>query len=431
MNDLAASIPEVLAQHVEEAADLRRLRSTLVRMPRVRLTDLARLDERIAAHLDGVAASGAAGAALAKQAVFERPGLGEIFVATVHAIEVQDTPLLRQLLAISQTLLPARSGLLSALGWVSAGDLRGTARSLLDDPEPWLREAGLAACAMHQADPGAALVQALHDPEPGLRVRALRIAGQLGRRDLLSDCRVALADPDARCVREAARAAVLLGDRSDALSVLQSIATPADALEPGFAAWRVLLGALPVAHARSVLAVPARDLLGVRAAIHGITVVGDPHFVPWLIARMNDSAVARLAGDAFSSITGVDIAADGLECKPLLRPRSDPDAIDDDAPEPTEGDAGQVGEDDDLPWPDPGKVAAWWQSHASRFEPGRRYLMGQEPSASVCAAVLHEGTQRQRCAAAERLALLAPGTPLFNVAAPSWRQTQWLAKIVA
>jgi len=45
--------------------------------------------------------------------------------------------------------------------------------------------------------------------------------------------------------------------------------------------------------------------------------------------------------------------------------------------------------------------------------------------------VLKSGFQRQRIAAAEYRTLLTPGTTLFNVAAPSWRQQRLLAGVAA
>jgi len=43
--------------------------------------------------------------------------------------------------------------------------------------------------------------------------------------------------------------------------------------------------------------------------------------------------------------------------------------------------------------------------------------------------VLRTGFQRQRTAAAEWLCLLQPGTPLFNTAAPAWRQQRGLTQM--
>jgi hypothetical protein len=52
--------------------------------------------------------------------------------------------------------------------------------------------------------------------------------------------------------------------------------------------------------------------------------------------------------------------------------------------------------------------------------------MGEPPSSAHALKVLREGFQRQRSAAALYLCLLKPGTPLFNIAAPAWRQQRLL-----
>ena len=91
---------------------------------------------------------------LALQAL-ERPGVGEVFVATVGAIEDRDADRLDRLLAITEALPAARAGLLSAFGWVSAADLQGITKALLEsEASPWRRQAGLVACAMHAVNPG-------------------------------------------------------------------------------------------------------------------------------------------------------------------------------------------------------------------------------------------------------------------------------------
>ena len=68
-------IPVVVHQHAEESALLRHVRSVLVRAPHVRLRHLRRLDDRISAHLDGVAVAGTYGHSVC-QAALERPGRG-------------------------------------------------------------------------------------------------------------------------------------------------------------------------------------------------------------------------------------------------------------------------------------------------------------------------------------------------------------------
>ena len=60
-------VPQIVQQHADEAAHLRRMRSVLLRAPHAGLLQLGRLDERIEAHLDGLAVAGPAGVALARE----------------------------------------------------------------------------------------------------------------------------------------------------------------------------------------------------------------------------------------------------------------------------------------------------------------------------------------------------------------------------
>jgi uncharacterized protein (TIGR02270 family) len=420
----APPIPAVVMQHVEEAAHLRQLRSTLLRAPQVRLTQLARADERIAAHLDGVAVAGACGVSLVQQAL-EQPGPGPIFVAAVRAIEDRDAQRLDQLLSSVEAVRRGRAGLISAFGWVAAADLKGITKGLLESAAPWRREVGLAACAMHGADPGAALINALDDPDAGLRARALRGAGGAGRLDLLGACLALLGDADPCCAFEAARAALMLGNRSESVSALEAIA-----LAPGGedrwhqrAAMASILKVIPPKRAQALLASLTTDPQRIRLLIHGIASAGDPHHVPWLLVRMRDPTLARVAGEAFSLLSGLDLVRGDFELKP-------PTAVEELGPsgDPVDGDV-SMDEDDHLPWPDPDKLAAWWARQHASFTPGTRCFMGRPLTRRSCIEVLKTGAQRQRIAAAEHLCLLSPGTPLFNTAAPAWRQLRLLARV--
>jgi uncharacterized protein (TIGR02270 family) len=411
-------VPVVVMQHVEEAAHLRHVRSMLVRAPHVRLLQLGRLDERIAAHLDGIQVAGPYGARLALQSL-DRPGVGEVFVATVGAIGDRDADRLRRLLAITEALPAARAGLLSALGWISAADLQSVTRSLLvSEASPWARQAGLASCAMHAVSPEASLAAVLQETDGGLRSCGLRAAGQCARLDLLEACLAALVDSDPRSAIEAARSALLLGDRTESQAMLQRLAVERTD-SSSLAAMRLVLKVTPPERARTMLATLAQDAAHARALIHGIAIAGDPHYVPWLIGQMQDSKLTRLAGEAFAFITGLDLAYLDLDRKPPegveLGPNGDP-----------ENGNVAMDEDDSLPWPDPEKISGWWRAHGSKFGSGTRYFMGAVPTPATCLEVLKTGFQRQRIAAAEYLSLLTPGTPLFNTAAPAWRQQRLL-----
>jgi uncharacterized protein (TIGR02270 family) len=310
----------------------------------------------------------------------------------------------------------------SAFGWVSAASLRGISKALLESSSTFRRQVGLATCAMHQVDPGAPATSALNDADMALRARALRVAADRGRIDLRQACADAMADEDAGCAYEAARASVLLGDRRAAMTALATTA-----LQPG--PWRarslgLMLKLCSQAQAVEILKPLSQDPASTRLLIRGIGVAGDPHLVPWLIHQMQDLKLTRIAGESFSLITGLDLAALDLERKPAENIEAGPS--DNPADEDVSAD-----EDDGLPWPDPMKIADWWQANGHRFAPGTRYFMGEQPSPAHCLVVLKTGFQRQRIAAAEYLCLLTPGTPLFNCAAPAWRQQRWLAAMGA
>lgn len=416
-----APVPAVVQQHVDEAVQLRRVRSVLARAPHVKLPRLGRLDERIAAHLDGIGVAGPLGAALCLQTL-ERPGIGEFFAVTVRAIEDRDTERLSRLLAAADALPDGRTGLLSAFGWVDAAALRGLTQPLLDSHDPWWREVGLVAYDQHGLDPAAALEDALADGDAGLRQRALRIAGHRGRTDLRAACVATMGDGNTTTAFEAARAALLTGDRGASIVALEAVAT-AGGLHGPEALALVLMVAAPD-RGLALLAAFAKDRKHARTLVRGAGELGDPHGVPWLIDQMRDPMLARLAGESFSLVTGLDLALLDLECDPPGHLSSGP------SDDPDDGDVA-MDDDDSLPWPDAGKIHAWWQENHHRFPAGQRFFMGEPPGVAHCIRVLREGAQRQRAVAARYLCLLRPGTPLFHIAAPAWRQLRWLGAVGA
>lgn len=415
-------IAVVVQQHAEESAMLRHVRSVLVRAPHVKLHQLRRLDDRIAAHLDGLAVAGTYGTQCCTAALAS-PGAGEVFACTVRAIEERDHKALDRLLAIAAELPDAKRGLVSAFGWVSAQQLQGIARALLGSPDALRREVGLAACRLHQADPGPALTAALRDADPSLRHSALRAAAELGRVDLMEHALVMLAGEDEGLVFRAAWAACLLGDRDASLRVLALIAQRKG--ERSQQAASLLLLAGEFGQARQFVRDMAKESPATpelkRRLVQACGLLGDVQFVPWLIDLMADDTLARVAGESFSLITGADLAALDLERKTA------PEGVQNGPNDDPEDDDVALDEDESLPWPDRELVSKWWQAHASELPTERRVFMGAVPSAEHCTRVLREGFQRQRAVAARLLCQASPGTPMFPVAAPAWRQQRQLA----
>jgi len=413
------AVPVIVTQHLENAAVLRSVRSILVRAPHVKLLHLARTDERLSAHLDGLSMSRDYGARLS-QAALANPGVGELFIAAILAIEQRDREEIERLLSLLDVVPDAARALSSAFGWVSPALLRGLTAPLLTSESPTARWLGLAACAQHRVDPGTALRAALEQPHDGLLIRALRAAGELGRVDLLPACLGHLQDDRPALCLPAAWSAVLLGDRGDAVNSLRALA-----LKLGPTQLEALALALFTADAdaaRSLVKQLAAQGAPLRTLIKAAGWSGDAQVVPWLFKHMEDDANARLAGEAFSFITGIDLAWLDLERKP---PETVPGGPNDDPND----DNVALDEDESLPWPDLPKLTGWWHKNSGQFPSGTRLFAGAPPTTNHCFKVLKEHTQRRRMAAALYLSLLKPGSVLFNCAAPTRRQERLLAQM--
>lgn len=418
-------VPVVLEQHAEDAAMVHTVRSSLVAAPHVRLHHLRRFDDRLEAHLDGLATAGdRADRYLGFE--LEKPSAGATFAATVQAISRARSPAsaigrLDRMLALSATVDTCRRGLVSAFGWVEAQQLAGLVTRLLPAPSPNRRFAGVAACAMHRVDPGLTSAHLLADESPEVRARAWRTAGELGKHELVSSAATAATtDKNPACQFWAAWSAVLFGDKRSALDLLPRFAASNGPFQSR--AFQLAIQAMSVDGSHALLQPLAQDPAQIRRLIRGAGLAGDPIYVPWLIGFMTDDKLARLAAESFSLITGLDLAWLDLERKPPENFESGPN---DDPNDPNV----EMDEDDGLPWPDQKLVAAWWSANSHRFQPGVRYFMGEPLNRENCLRVLKEGYQRQRIAAAIYLSLLNPGTPLFEWRAPAWRQQRLLTQM--
>jgi uncharacterized protein (TIGR02270 family) len=156
-----------------------------------------------------------------------------------------------------------------------------------------------------------------------------------------------------------------------------------------------------------------------RLAIQAAGVIGDPAQISWLIQQMENPAIARVAGESFTYITGIDLAYDDLDT-------DKPEGFEAGPTENPEDENVGMDPDEDLPWPNPQLIEKWWLTHRLQFTNGTRYLCGQPMTIESLNQVLRTGRQRQRTAAAIELAIRQPGTPLFNTSAPGFRQQQLL-----
>jgi uncharacterized protein (TIGR02270 family) len=418
ITDSRRIVDSIVAQHAEESAHLYVLRTALRQAPHVSLGALRRTDDRLSAHLDGLGVAGVDGWAFCETALRD-PGPGSIFTAAVRALAARRREWLGRVVGVAAAA-GAAGELAGAFEWVEQDQLQGFVAFLLQSPDAFERATGLAACALHGVDPGLVSLRHTQDRHPIVRARALRAAGELGCRELLATCVsvATTAEDPAERVRAAA-SAVLLGERQTTLETLVRVAG-----EPGphrSTTFGIALQALHPQAGHSVLQRLATDPQQLRWLVEGSGIVGDPAYVPWLIAQMMHAATARVAAGAFMTVTALDLY-DGFE-----RPR--PDGFESGPTDDPGDDNVDIDPDEGLPWPDPDKVQRWWNANKSRFQAGERYFMGAPVTRARCIEVLKTGYQRQRILAAHYLCLLDPGTPLFNTSAPAWRQQRLLAEM--
>lgn len=403
-------IETVIAQHAEEAAFLWLLRDAACGESHYRLKDLAKLDDRVEAHLDGLRIAGDEGRPVCEE-VWALEDAGEVFAASELAFENSDPELIARALEAAASAPELSRGAVSALGWLPWEQASRHIGTLLGSGDAYLRRIGLAASVAHRRDPGDALTAALADGDPLLKARALRAVGELGRGDLLPEVRPEVMAEDEGCRFSAAWSGALFGDLT-AVAILKSFAG-----SPAFGEKSVgtAVRRMPMRTARAWLEELLASAPHARVALKGFGALGDPSAVPLLIELMTIPELARLAGEAFSTITGVDLAYEDLEGER-------PQGFEAGPTEDPEDEEVAMDPDENLPWPNGGKVSRRWDRDKGAFQGGNRYLLGRSVAEEGLQWALRNGYQRQRTAAALELALMHPGEPLFETRAPGARQ---------
>ena len=125
-------IPVVIDRHAEDAAFLWLLRDAAISEPHYDLKDLAELDNRLEAHLDGLRIAGDYAWDVAKEALnIGEPG--EVFVAGWLAVDTLDGQKLDLTINAAKTSHENQRALASALAWHPAESIRDLIQSLLNE----------------------------------------------------------------------------------------------------------------------------------------------------------------------------------------------------------------------------------------------------------------------------------------------------------
>lgn len=403
LNDIVIKNCEHFA---DDASFLWLYRDQAVCSPNYTIFDVAELDERIEAHLDGLRMAGDIGWLTAeKNLSWQEPG--EIFTGTAMAFSIGKKKLIDQVMEIGAQSVETARGAVSGIAWITDRDTMPFIKSYLQSKEHIVQRIGIGACAVLRKDMGELLTQFLKNENAVVSSRALKAAGELGRVDLSNHCLSYLENDNEDVQFWAAWSSALLGDL-EATEVLKNIA-----LQGGVYAEQACDMA-----GRNMNLVSAQEWLqelgktpeNLRLAIIFANAIGTPVLVSWLINMMTVPELARKAGEAFTNITGADLIDNELAG----------DVPDDFEAGPTEDPNDEfvtMDADEDLPWPDINKVSQWWSTQMNSYDQHQRYLLGRPITKESLSEVLKYGKQTQRHAAALETALLSPGHPLVEVRA--------------
>ncbi len=346
----------LLERHVDDAAFLWVLRSVAVDQPQYGLIELKKLEARIEKHIDALMLSpDDAWGQCIQAAEFEEAG--EAFVLAIVAFRLRDSGKIQKAAEFGLSNQDCFKGLSSALAWLPEHFSMPWVTKFLKSKDLDHKHLALTYCSLKREDPGEYFQNIFtrddclsHIP---LYARALRLVGELKRRDLVPAVNKAMDHENPDIVFWANWSAVLLGNRA-AVEHLKAFVLNDSAHQK--MAIELVFRALSVSVARQWVSELARMENTTRQMIWALAALGDPQAVPWLIGQMKEVQYARAAGEAFSIITGID-----LEHYQLINELPD---LSDEVPDEDDGnDTIDYGMDDEnLPWPNTEKVAAVWQT---------------------------------------------------------------------
>ena len=395
---------DVIDQHLDELGAFWSEWEKALVAPDRTLSELVSSDEeRLFAHLEGLVMGGA-------PVIRERllPAVADdldpelVFAAALALLCGGDAA--KHLDAVLEALARAddgtRAALIRALELAPLADPASRLAPLLTHSMPALRAAALEVLAFHRADLSRHLPALLEDDDPVVRAAAVRAATGPAGAPLMPALVRALDDPDP-AVGQAALPAGLVHGLDPALRRCRDLAAGPEqgdallllCLSEGNRALDTLTGALGRPGCR-------------RAALVALGYLGLPETIPGLVEHLQGPpARARLAGEAFCAITGLDLATRGMALATTAGQPEEPVPLTDE-----DLDADLVPAPEELlPVPDAPAVLSWWEQNRHRFNPGQRYILGVPASMEAYRAALLHAPMRRRHTLALDLAIRTRG----------------------
>ncbi|MCQ4167261.1 hypothetical protein [Tahibacter harae] len=426
MNPNRSPVLAIVQQHCEEAAFCWLRRQDGLWSPVYRREHLARVDQLLDAHLEGLRVAGAAAAPLVLESLQRWKTADEAFASTYVLLHSRDEAGLAQLEAQLQASPELARGAAAALLWAQPDEALPLLQRWWTSRVPALRRAAVPAAMRHpRVKRDTVVLDGVEEADASLRARVFRAVGEwrlAQHRERLLD---GLEDTVPLCRFEAAYALSLLGDAAGAARLGAGLEQlEGSTLRRAILAWAV---AAPSENFAAIFNQLAKVGAWHRELIWALAWRGDPAGLLQLSQWLQVPEYARLAAYAICHITGADMEADELWLQDPPQPHKRvPEREDDEAEHAHDQHDHDADEDDDehdedaglLP-PDVPRLRQWLQMNAGRFLAGQRYLAGL-PLANALAADTAEFSLPQLWQLALLRTLRGESGPLCELAQPRW-----------
>jgi uncharacterized protein (TIGR02270 family) len=406
------SYTHLYEKYFDDASFLWVLRNNSINKFNYNWQEIKELDKRIDSQIDALLTSPDESwtICLSSLQLFQP---GEVFVSSILAFRSLDIRKIQIAVEAGLTDHCTFEALTAAMSWLPDRYIHSWIKKFLSSKNLEHKYLALAVCGSRREDPREYLTHILNRADclchENLYARGLRLIGEIKRFDLIPILKRAAENENEVIKFWSIWSQILLGDRSKAL-LLKNWITDPNPLQ--LQAVNICFRVIPIDLARDWIVTLSKNPLNQRVVIQTTAILGDPEAIPWLLAKMHNPVFSRIAGEAFTTITGIDLKEHNLilENIPKLEnilPDNDIEDISDNI------------DDGNLEFPDVNKLAALWQKYQTRFLVGNRYFFGKiindnAETLTHLRKIFINGNQKIREAAALELSLLNDSQYLLN-----------------
>ena len=358
------TMDDILEEHLEELDFLWEQRERMVFAPDWTIRQLADLEERAEAHLDGLRIGEPRSVELARPLLGGERGAATAAALTLLAIGSGELAA-EVMRALGEVKPGAADGIRIALRHADVSALVDRLYEMAMGSDPFRRAVAADVLAFHRLRPPPELERLLVHDDPAVQRLGWGAVGRFGRPLAARDVEQALRSDDT-LVRRLALEAAARARLKETLTICRKSAAGPRRVPEAVA----FLGVIGDADDVTVLRAALADAEAATAALAGLGALGVPAAVPLLLQAMARPDVAAEAGEAFVRLAGVDeIWIDA----PVAAAQS--------------ANAEDDGEDDRRA-PDPAKAQAIWEGLTKGHPPVQRWQAGVDVSSMPLSAAL-------------------------------------------